>query len=330
MRPRIGKAVRKTRPVRAIAVFAVTLFVGGCSSADEPTGASDPPTVSMAREAPLPPVSSTTSTRSETLPTAAPSTGISAIDLCVGAVHESGPVVADERLTEISGIAFSRSNPTVLYAHNDSGDVARVFALADDGTTSDVFTAEAVALDWEDASTTADAVFVADIGDNLGIRPSVRIVRVDEVTRVNTTYPITYMGGRPDAEALIVEETGSVATIITKDRPDNRARIFEVRLDPAAAVNEAVERGALAVGGVVSAADLSADGSVIAVRTYDTIWLFDRVPGQSVADALMLAPCEAPSVPEVQGESIAIHIDGRGYTTISEGLNPTRNDFRLP
>jgi hypothetical protein len=44
----------------------------------------------------------------------------------------------------------------------------------------------------------------------------------------------------------------------------------------------------------------------------------------------MLAPCEAPSVPEAQGESIAIHIDGRGYTTISEGLNPTRNDFRLP
>ena len=80
----------------------------------------------------------------------------------------------------------------------------------------------------------------------------------------------------------------------------------------------------------MSAADLSADGTVLAVRMYATIWLFDRAPGQTVAEALMSAPCEAPSAPEIQGEAIALHLDGRGYTTISEGLNPTRNDFRLP
>ena len=155
-------------------------------------------------------------------------------------MHEPGPIVADERLTEISGIAFSRADERVLYAHNDSGDVARVFALAADGTTTEVLTADAVALDWEDAATTADAVFLADIGDNLGIRPSVRILRIDETTRVPTTYSITYPGGRPDAEALIVDETGSVATIITKDGPDGRARIFEVVLDENADVAEAV------------------------------------------------------------------------------------------
>ena len=60
------------------------------------------------------------------------------------------------------------------------------------------------------------------------------------------------------------------------------------------------------------------------------MWLFDRDGGQSVAAALTLTPCLAPSVPEVQGEAIALHVDGRGYTTVSEGLNPVRNEYRLP
>lgn len=230
----------------------------------------------------------------------------------------------------MSGIAFSRRDPTTLYAHNDSGDVARVFVLTDDATTADTIAADAVALDWEDAATTADAIYLADIGDNLGIRPSVRILRIDEATRLPTSYSVTYPAGRPDAEALVVDETGSIATIITKDGPDGRARLFEVALDANADVIEAVETGLLAVDGQVSAADLSADGTVIAVRMYSTIWLFDRAPGQTVAEALSRAPCEAPSVAEIQGEAIALHVDGRGYTTISEGLHPTRNDFRLP
>ena len=33
---------------------------------------------------------------------------------------------------------------------------------------------------------------------------------------------------------------------------------------------------------------------------------------------------------ERQGEAIALHPDGRGYTTLSERESATRNDFRLP
>ena len=49
-----------------------------------------------------------------------------------------------------------------------------------------------------------------------------------------------------------------------------------------------------------------------------------------IADALAGEPCEAASAPERQGEAIALHPDGRGYTTLSERESATRNDFRLP
>src|SRR5690606_12327811 len=37
--------------------------------------------------------------------------------------------VDDARLAELSGLAASRRHPGLFYAHNDSGDVARVFVL---------------------------------------------------------------------------------------------------------------------------------------------------------------------------------------------------------
>ena len=51
---------------------------------------------------------------------------------------------------------------------------------------------------------------------------------------------------------------------------------------------------------------------------------------QAAAAALAEEPCEAASAPERQGEAIALHPDGRGYTTLSERESATRNDFRLP
>lgn len=257
-------------------------------------------------------------------------TGIGALDLCSSVVHQLGATITDDRLTEISGLAFSRSDPETLYAHNDSGDTARLYATGPDGATVDTVTVDAIALDWEDMAAIEGRLFVGDIGDNLGIRPTVRVVEIDEATSAARSYTVAYPAGRPDAEALIVDPTGSVATIITKDLSGGPARIVEAALDPTADVIEGVEVGTMPVAGAVTAADLSADGAVIAVRTIDAIWLFDRAPDQSVAEALLHAPCPAPSVAEIQGESIALHVDGRGYTTVSEGLNPVRNDFRLP
>ena len=83
------------------------------------------------------------------------------------------------------------------------------------------------------------------------------------------------------------------------------------------------------IGESISAADLSADGRVIAVRTPTRVLLFDRPATLSIAAALAEEPCEAASAPERQGEAIACIPTG-GATTLSERESATRNDFRLP
>ena len=77
----------------------------------------------------------------------------------------------------------------------------------------------------------------------------------------------------------------------------------------------------LTLGAEVSGADISWDGRTIALRGYDTIWMWRKAAGATVADALSAEPCEAPSPDEVQGEAIAFLPDGE-YQTVSEGAFP--------
>jgi hypothetical protein len=76
-------------------------------------------------------------------------------------------------LTEISGIAASRKFSDVLWAHDASGDSARVFAMATDGTHLATFNLSgATNVDWEDMAigpgpvAGIDYLYFADTGNN--------------------------------------------------------------------------------------------------------------------------------------------------------------------
>lgn len=68
----------------------------------------------------------------------------------------------------------------------------------------------------------------------------------------------------------------------------------------------------------MTAADISPDGSIILVRTYQQVLAFTRSWDESVAEALGGAPCVAPSRPEPQGEAVAWSAGGDAYFTASE------------
>ena len=81
--------------------------------------------------------------------------------------------VAHTALTEIPGIAISRQNDSVIWAHDDSGDENRVFAMATDGTHLGIFyLTGAAATDWEDMAIGPGPIagqpylYVADTGNN--------------------------------------------------------------------------------------------------------------------------------------------------------------------
>ncbi len=88
----------------------------------------------------------------------------------------------------------------------------------------------------------------------------------------------------------------------------------------------------LAFPGAATGADITEDGSLIALRTYGSVWLFDRSPGASVAEALSGEPCEGGAEAETQGESVGFLPPETGdpdepirYVTVSEGRNPPVN-----
>lgn len=93
--------------------------------------------------------------------------------------------VEDARLKELSGLAASRRFSGWVWAHNDSGDVARLFLLDGAGRTRAVVSlANAQAVDWEDIAVAGGAqdstVTVADSGDNLHAREGIVLYRFRE------------------------------------------------------------------------------------------------------------------------------------------------------
>ncbi len=259
--------------------------------------------------------------------------------LCTSLSAQVTGHVATPAATELSGLVASRSQKGVLWTHNDSGDSARVLALAPDGTAlADVAVTGAQNVDWEDialgpAPSGGDALYVGDIGDNDGLRSSLVVYRIDEPRVAGgpqsaPAQPLTlkYRDGTHDAEALLVDPSTGALVIVTKelgatagvyiaDRPRDRTtamlrRLGGLTLDAAEAV---------------TAGDLSADGRTIVIRTYDAAFAWSRRPGESLAAALKRRACPARAdlLVEGQSEAIALTADGRAFYTVPEGADPT-------
>ena len=78
-------------------------------------------------------------------------------------------------LREASGLAVSRTQPGVLWAHNDSGDAPTLYAITMKGVIlARIAVLDAVAIDWEDIAAgpcpedgaTSHCLYVADTGNN--------------------------------------------------------------------------------------------------------------------------------------------------------------------
>jgi hypothetical protein len=238
--------------------------------------------------------------------------------------------VADAALTEISGVVASRTHPGIIWVHNDSGAGPVLWALDTSGATvATLELAGAEAYDWEAASLGpgpgGDNLYVADTGDNLGSRPYAVLYRVPEPAEVSGSLHaaaealrLTYPDGPHNVEAMFVDPATGDAYLIAKVllAPAPVYRVPAAAWESGEAVAELV--ATLDVGLLpATAADLSPDGQVLAVRTYAAVLLFSRPVGAPLAAVFGAHPCHVPAPPEAQGE--AITWDGGGYLTIGEG-----------
>jgi hypothetical protein len=284
-------------------------------------------------------------------PDGGPGGGVSAAELCADAAQaDDAPTVGTEDLTEVSGIALSRQSEGVLWAHNDSGGAAEVFAVGLDGADRGRVAIEGVeAFDWEDMALApgpdgADRLYLGDIGDNNGARDEIVVHRLAEppvppagiaagTTAGAEPLTLTYADGPRDAETLLADPSTGDLLVVSKQWDGGAVGVYRVPAEATPGTPVAMERvgdvPALA-GEMVTGGDVSPDGSLVALRTYFGVQVWDRGAGQTVADALAGEPCDAPAPFEVQGEALAFTPDGRGYVTIAEGASPRVNRFHLP
>lgn len=309
-----------------VGALVVALTAAACGGDDDDDASPTEPTA---------PGETTTSTSGD-------AASASAEELCDDevAIKEAGSVAQPE-LTEVSGIGESRRNPGVLWAHNDSGAGPDMYALADDGTALGRFRLDgATSTDWEDMALGTDHLYVGDIGDNRFNRPEVTVYRVAEPTvdpaqtGVEETLTgvenltLTYEDGPHDAETLMADPVTGDVYVVTKQWDGQASGLYRIPADATPAAPVVMERLGDVAGTanqLATAGDIAADGSLVAVRTYAKVLIWDRAEGQSIAEALAADPCEAAVPFEIQGEAITFTPDGQGYVTVAEGAAPDIN-----
>ena len=270
------------------------------------------------------------------------------IDSCPSFVQSSVSVsISAIALHEISGLVASRTQSGILWVHNDSGDQGRVYAvnlqgqllaevtlLDARGVVVESFDCEDIALAPADGD--GDVLYLADIGDNAGIRETICVYRFPEpiIDRSGVGVPAhltvecesieaTYPDGPRDAETLLVDPLTGDILVISKDYIRARAYRLPVDLDGVPIMDFLLELS----WGFITGGDISPDGTRILLRGYWHAQLWERTSSDHWWAALASLGCSIPLAPEPQGEAIGFSFDGDDYFTISEGNEPALNTF---
>nr|WP_285646385.1 hypothetical protein [Lentzea sp. NBRC 102530] len=233
-------------------------------------------------------------------------------------------------MQELSGLT---SNGTDFFAVSDSDNgTLRIQVTGRDCVVKRTITAPVDPFDVEDLAMTPDGtLWASDTGDNGKSRPTVALHKVSPSGAVER-YRLTYPDGKHDAEALIVDKSGT-PYIVTKE-PLGSALVYRptgpLRTDVPVPM-EQVARVSLSTtdtpGGplegtldsrLVTGAAQTADGSVIALRTYTDAYLYP-VPDGDIVKALAGDPVRVPLPDEPQGEAVAFDPDGT-LLSASEGV----------
>ncbi len=256
----------------------------------------------------------------------------------------------DKRISESSGLAYSRVTSGVLWTHNDSGDGPYLFAINLKGETLARYTVSGASnSDWEAMSIGPGrggkpAIYIGDVGDNGFSRDDTVIYRIPE-PRVNTAkikdeldtiiaekFPYRFPDGSKNCETLMVHPQTGEVFLITK-MPDGVSGIyaFPMPLRP----NERVTLKKLGTVSfpsgfsgrlgeaerLISDGAFAPDGRRVILRNYLTAYEWNIAPNQSLQDALKGTRRQRVLPLLSQGEAISYRPDGKAVYLTSENKN---------
>jgi hypothetical protein len=239
----------------------------------------------------------------------------------------SSPRPIPIEIRETSGLAKGRVNPDVFWTHNDSGSRPEIFAIASNGTLRGrVRVHHALLADWEDMDIApcgeASCLYIADIGDNAGVRSGVTIYELPEpalpTEQVNATRAIRarYADGPQDAEAFF--RLGNDFYVVTKGR-QKPIRLYRLVVAENAAegvlqiVRELAPRPSNEQDRV-TAATASPDGKWVAIRSYAMLYVY-RADDLIVTNGQPALTFSLLPLRQIQGEAITLDDDGTIWLT---------------
>ncbi len=280
-----------------------------------------------------------------------------ALLLVCGAVFASDTFeLGNPDLDELSGLAVSRADATLLWGHNDTGGGRRLYRIGLDGADlGSVRVDGAQSSDWEDIAAFDDAggpaLLIADTGDNFALRSWPVLYAVRDPGRSGQPVLLwrldfRYPDGARDCEAVAVDPVDRVILLVSKR--DERPRLYRLPLPdgprearPTAARPTAPQTAEFLgeVAGVPpppglgrllaaplarfdhspTALDISRDGRTAVLVTPRNAYVFRRGSGMGWAQALGQLPAVVPLPPLDQIEAAALSADGRELVVGSEG-----------
>ena len=244
-------------------------------------------------------------------------------------------VLTSKATEELSGLVASQNNPTMLWAHNDSGDQNTLYLLDKQGNSKGTATLEnATNRDWEDIAYTTFAdgnyLYIGDIGDNTAVYDDYAIYRAKEPALTGTlplnvslkTEKITfrYADGKYDAECLLIDHQTKDLYVVTKR--DTKSRLYRLPYPQSVTALNTAQFVMELPFNYCTAGDISADNQEILLKNYQQVFYWKRRSGETLIDALKREPTllTYPADQERQGEAIAWAADASGFYTVGEKL----------
>ena len=222
------------------------------------------------------------------------------------------------RLAEISGLAYSTLHEGIVWAHNDSGGGARLYALDIESCeiravlrVRGIEARDPEALAAGTSATGAPALWWGDIGDNTSSRGYVEVNEIPEPAdlrnaRVSATSYRVRLQDRQDSEALLAD--GDRLWLIGKGLIQGNvwALPYPLRAD-----RQVRARIVGTEEGLVTDAAMRPGGGY-AVRDYSEVRIYSGNPPGTLEERM-------PLPEQVQGEAMTWTPDGTALIVASEG-----------
>ncbi len=183
------------------------------------------------------------------------------------AIRESSGIVKSHQFEDVYWTLNDSGNPAVLYATKPNGELIQEVSIQG----SENFDWEALGIDDQ------NQLWIGEIGNNSRLRTDLKVVIVaepnpfeDTAAEVIASYPYRYPNENVDAEGLFIAD--GVPYIVSKER--ERAVLYRFP-GLEAGTEQVLERvGEFTGAKWVTGAGLSADGTRLAVCTYDALWVY--------------------------------------------------------